>query len=361
MSTLAQMFPPAPTFTEKSLTDLFSKVYIITGATAGVGLELAKILYSLNATVYIGGRSLTRCNEGFQAIQSAHPTSKGTLKPFIADLSDLKTIKSAVESFLNEEHRLDVLFLNAGVMLPPEGSKTKDGYNMEIGVNCLSSFLLVNLLTPIMAFTSSHFCHPNPSIRIVWVSSCLDMGTPKGGVQFPSSTPLSPSKCNPPFSSSRTTSSTAPLSSTLTSFRSPTEPSDAPKQLKGMAQYMQSKSGAYLLAHEFSARTSKNAHGNGIMHVSLHPGFMKTELQRHIPAPARAMMGTVFKGPKYGAYTELYAGLAPDVEDGAFYWPWGRKGAVPAHIIESTENGEDGRSVSSRFYEWCEEQVKLFM
>lgn len=294
--------------------------------------------------MYIGARSSTRYEEGVAAIAKDIPNSKGTLKPFIADLADLSTIKPAVEYFLFQEHRLDVLFLNAGVMTPPEGSKSTQGYDIEIGTNCLASFLLVSLLEPTMHNVASHFCHPNQSIRVVWVSSLLNMSTPHGGVQL--------------------------------------DENGAPKQLKAMENYMQSKAGAYLLSREFSAHQkpfkstisnpntalpvpNESSHGNpyGVLHVSLNPGFMKTELQRNAPAPMRAVMGAVFKGPKFGAYTELYAGLAPDVRDGDFVIPWGRKGDLPCHIKDSTKVGEgvESKSVSERFYDWCEVQVKPFM
>ncbi|KAF2738841.1 short-chain dehydrogenase, partial [Polyplosphaeria fusca] len=322
-----QFCPPAPTFTEENLVDLSQKVYIVTGAAAGVGLELAKILYGLHATVYIGARSAERVNDGVLAIKQEHPNSKGQLKPFIADLSDLKSLKPAVNLFLSQEHRLDVLFLNAGVMTPPAGSKTKDGYDMELGTNSLSSFLLVKLLLPVMEQTSAHFCHPDPSVRVVWVCSCFDVNTAKGGVQLDSN--------------------------------------GAPKQLKGMEHYMQSKTGLYFLAREFAKsageKVPQNQYGNQVMHVALHPGFMKTELQRNMPAPVRAIMGAVMKGPKYGAYTELYAGFAPDVQTGGFYWPWGRKGVVPDHVEESTVAPADGgKSVAARFYDWCEYETKAF-
>lgn len=342
MSTISQIFPPAPTFTETSLTDLSTKVYVITGGTSGTGLALAKILYGLNATIYLGARSQSRYDTAISDIKSHCPHSKGTLQPFIADLSSLQTIKPAVTAFLAQSYRLDVLFLNAGVMTPPPNSKTADGYDLELGTNCLASFLLVQLLLPIMETTASHFCHPNPSIRIAWVSSLLNISTPSGGVQFDAAT-------------------------------------GAPKQLKAMENYMQSKAGVYLLAQEFALRQSQSKsqseasessaanemkHGNphGVLHVLLNPGFMKTELQRHAPPPMRAVMSTVFKGPKYGAYTELYAGLAPNVKSGDFVIPWGRKGDVPCHLKESTKAGKEGeKSVSAKFYEWCEEQVRPFI
>ncbi|KAF2656202.1 short-chain dehydrogenase [Lophiostoma macrostomum CBS 122681] len=342
MSTFSQIFPPCPTFTEKSIVDLSTKVYIITGATAGVGLSLATMLYSLNATVYIGGRSSSSCETAITAVQTSIPTSKGNLKPFVADLSDLTTIKPAVTTFLSQEHRLDVLFLNAGIMTPPASSKTTQGYDLELGVNCLSSFLLVQLLEPTMANVARHFCHPNQSIRVVWVSSLLNVGTPDGGVQL--------------------------------------DASGVPKQLEGMPNYMQSKAGVYLLAHEFASRqkstgredgngssadviANEASHGNpfGVLHVSLNPGLMKTELQRHAPPPMRGIMSAVFKGPKAGAYTELYAGLAPGVSSGDYVIPWGRKGEVPPHVVRSMKGVDGQASVSKRFYEWCEQQVQPFV
>lgn len=54
-------------------------------------------------------------------------------------------IKPAAEQFNAAEDRLDVLFLNAGVMTPPAASKTADGYDLEMGINCLAPFLLSRL------------------------------------------------------------------------------------------------------------------------------------------------------------------------------------------------------------------------
>ena len=163
MSTFSQLFPPAPRFTEASLESLHSKVrppplprpqspalslhqtpppplfsshsqptnlipqvFIVTGSTSGVGFELAKILYSKHGIVYVTGRSEERAHQAISKIAAAFPKSRGRLMPLIADFSSLATIKPAVDKFLASESRLDVLFLNAGVMTPPAGSKSAD-------------------------------------------------------------------------------------------------------------------------------------------------------------------------------------------------------------------------------------------
>lgn len=133
-STLSAFFPPAPTFTDKSLPSLTGRVYIITGSASGVGYELAKILYLAGGTVYIGARSLARCEGAIESIiketagqgqGQGKGMAKGKLGSLVVDLSDLRTVKGGVEAFLEKEGRLDVLVHNAAVMTPPAGSKDK--------------------------------------------------------------------------------------------------------------------------------------------------------------------------------------------------------------------------------------------
>lgn len=133
ISTLSAFFPPAPKFTDKTLPSQTGRVFIITGAASGVGFELAKILYLAGGTVYIAARSSARCEGAISEIleQTEHVGKggkgggKGKLESMVIDLSDLGTVKGAVEGFLAREERLDVLVHNAAVMTPPAGSKDK--------------------------------------------------------------------------------------------------------------------------------------------------------------------------------------------------------------------------------------------
>jgi NAD(P)-dependent dehydrogenase (short-subunit alcohol dehydrogenase family) len=125
------MFPPAPTFTPKDLPSLAGKVFIITGAASGVGFELAKILYAAGGGVYVGARSTSRCSDAIEKIKSSAASEKkgssrsikGKLNSLVVDLADLASVKLAAEQFLQTEVRLDGLIHNAGVMMPPAGSK----------------------------------------------------------------------------------------------------------------------------------------------------------------------------------------------------------------------------------------------
>jgi NAD(P)-dependent dehydrogenase (short-subunit alcohol dehydrogenase family) len=127
VSFFSAIFPPVPSFTEKDLPFLTGKVFIITGAASGVGFELSKMLYVAGGSVYVTARSVQRCEGAIEKIkaQTSGREAKGILKPMVLDLADLSTVKAAVEEFLRQETRLDVLVNNAGVMNTPVGSKGK--------------------------------------------------------------------------------------------------------------------------------------------------------------------------------------------------------------------------------------------
>jgi retinol dehydrogenase 12 len=113
---------------------------MITGAASGMGLELAKMLYSKNGTVWIVARSNERAQVGIDAVKtSITSASSGRLMPLAIDFANLATIKPAAQSFLAQSPRLDVLFLNHGVMRPPKGSKSIDVSRIRLfSLQCLS-------------------------------------------------------------------------------------------------------------------------------------------------------------------------------------------------------------------------------
>ena len=138
--------------------------------------------------------------------------------------------------------RLDLLMNNAGVMSPPKGSKTKQGFELQLGTNVIGHHLLTVLLTTLILETAK--ISPLGSVRVIWTSSIgSQSNSPKnGGIQW--------DDINFNHTSSGSYNFTA---------------------------YGQSKAGNIFQAAEFAR---KYAH-SGVLSASLHSGSLKTNLQRH--------------------------------------------------------------------------------
>lgn len=155
----------------------------MTGATAGVGKALGSILFSLDATVYLGGRSSERGQTAIDEISAAHPNSNGSLHFLEVDLEDLESVRQGAKWFLARETRLDALWNNAAVMFPPAGTKTKQGYELQLGVNMIAAYLFTRLLTPILKETA-RTAEPG-AVRVMWVSSsAAELFSPPGGIDM---------------------------------------------------------------------------------------------------------------------------------------------------------------------------------
>ncbi|EFZ00865.1 short-chain dehydrogenase [Metarhizium robertsii ARSEF 23] len=286
---LKSLWPPKPPLTEANLPDQTGKVFLVTGASGGVGEQLASILYQHNAKVYLAARSEDKTAAAISSLRQQHPQSKGDLVFLPLDLADLGTIAQSAERFLRLESRLDVLWLNAGVMVPPAGSKTAQGYELQLGTNNIGHFLLTKLLHPVLKKSAA--AAPKNSVRVVWVSSSAIDLAPSGVIDFQ----------NMAYD----------------------------RDENAWVKYGRSKAGNVLHAVEFARRTE----GEGIVSVN----FMA------YPA-------------KFGAYTELFAGLHPDVtveKSGMFIAPWGR-------LVNARKDLFDPE-LGKRYWEWTEEQVKPYV
>jgi retinol dehydrogenase-12 len=148
-----------------------------------VGKELAQILDAHDAKVYVAAKSKERARQVVGDIRVKILASKGELLYLHLDLEGLFVIKVSVEEFPGKEDRLDVLWNNAAVMNTPAGSKTKQGYELQLGTNNIAPFLFTKLLTPVLVETAK--TAPKGSVRVVWVSSsAAEMIAPVGGVDM---------------------------------------------------------------------------------------------------------------------------------------------------------------------------------
>lgn len=154
----------------------------MTGATGGLGRGLAEILYQRNGRVYVAARNQGKASDVIKAIQAKHPGSTGELNFLHLNLGDLTTIKKTADDFLSKESRLDVLWNNAAVMVPPQGSKSVQGYELQFATNNLAPFLLTKLLLPTLQRTAE--TAPKDSVRVIWVSSSAAEIAPDPAIDF---------------------------------------------------------------------------------------------------------------------------------------------------------------------------------
>lgn len=205
-------------------------------------------------------------------------------------------------------------------MANPRGSKTKQGTEAWMGLHCVAPLLFSKLLLPQLR-TAVKASSPE-EVRVVWTSSVMvENWSPAGGVDFDS---LEEGLKDP------------------------------------VANYAASKAVNCFLAAEWARR-----HGTGndpMISVTQNPGNLQTNMMRGVPRLAKFFVNFMLYPPKLGAYTELYAGLSPDVtmeKNGAFIMPWGRVHEWFSRkdiLIAMKAKEEGGQDAAKRFWEWCEKK-----
>ena len=343
--TFSQLYPPHASLTEANLPGQNGKVFIVTGATSGVGYHLASMLYQAGGKVYITARSEEKGRQAISEITQLHSnnsTTSGSLHYLHLELSDLASVKHTAQVFQAKEPNLHVLFNNAGVSLPPAGSKSAQNHELQLATNCLGPWLLAKLLLPqLRAATKSS--SPG-SVRVIWTSSMMvELTTPKGGAN-------------------------------ITALLSQAEAAK-PDQEK---LYTGSKTGNWFLASEF-ARIANNENksdndvgddgkesGNTIISVTQNPGNLRTNLLRHTSRLFRLSTRWLLFDAKMGAYTELWAGLSPELkagDNGKYVIPWGRIHPSPRRDMVDALRGvkEGGTGEAGNFREWCDREIAEFL
>ena len=142
--------------------DLDGQVLIVTGASSGLGAEVARQVAKRGATVVLAARNAQAAAVVLEQMRKEGDADQAL---FIhLDLASFESVKSFVEEVNSRFSSIDALVCNAGVWVPMEqGCRTRDGFEVHAGVNHLAHFLLVKLLLPTFA----------PTARIVVVSSTL--------------------------------------------------------------------------------------------------------------------------------------------------------------------------------------------
>lgn len=212
----------------KKTNRIDGKVVIITGCNTGIGKQTALELARRGGKIYMACRDPIKCEDA--RLEIIEKTKNENIFNRTLDLNSLESVRTFANNFLNEESKLDILINNAGVMATPK-TLTKDGYEMQLGVNHLGHFLLTNLLLDTLKKSA-------PS-RIVVVSSAIYIFGSINKVDL-----------------------------------------NSEKMYSKVGAYSQSKLANIL----FTKELAKRLEGTNVTVNCCHPGVVKTELGRHLVA-----------------------------------------------------------------------------
>ncbi|CAK5284144.1 unnamed protein product [Mycena citricolor] len=351
-STLTQMYPPKPKFSVDQIPDLTGQVLIVTGANAGIGKETTKALLSHNAKVYMAARSEEKVKAAIEELKTATGKEAFFLQ---LDLSDLHSIKRAVEEFTSKETQLHVLFNNAWVfahlhspvIVDPLLAVSWYGWiricimivHIDLLVrtrptSCLQHRDTIYKLAPMFLVNgrTSHF-YLTKLLLPTLISTAAEAGKPVRVVN--------------------TSSSTSEFAGGKLRYEAFTE--GPARQRMGMSSmYSQSKFGNVLFSNELARLYGDK----GIVSTSLNPGNLRTELLRHTPSVQAKIIDFLFLYPApYGALTQLWAGTS---EQGASMNGKARNSSyylIPWARIGNTPKGGNDLEAQKALWEWAEKQI----
>lgn len=255
-----------PAWTANDIPDQTGRHAIVTGANAGIGFETALVLAQRGATVTLACRNPEKGADALARIEAVAP---GRASLASLDLSDLDSVKAFSAQYAATHDRLDLLILNAGVMVPPLG-RTKQGFELQFGTNHLGHFALTHHLLPALQATAGS--------RVVVVYSGVHHG---GQIDFDD---LNWEK----------------------------------KSYNAWAAYSQSKLANVLFALELQRRLT--AAGASTIVTAAHPGYTATDLQR-TSTFARLLNPLVAMKAADGALPTLRAACDPTATPGSSWGP----------------------------------------
>lgn len=277
------------------LPDLKGKTALITGANSGIGFYAAKALAAAGATVILACRSSAKG-------AAARAQIGGNTRLELVDLADFQSIHGFADSLKATTNHLDILLNNAGVMAPPTRQITKQGFELQFGVNFLGHFLLTSLLFPLILNT--------PGARVIQVSSVAHR---QGRMNWPD------------------------LQSTV--------------HYHGWKAYRQSKLAMLIFAQELARRSRQN--GWDILSLAAHPGIAATALVANGPGPdsliaflQKIAAPFIQQSGAAGAWPLILAATTAQARQGDYYGPKGwqecRGLPGPAKIEPKAQDPEAG-------------------
>ena len=263
--------------------DLANKVFIVTGATSGIGKVTAKELARRGAHVLLACRSQDKTLPVIDEIK--RDTGNVNIEYVALDLGDLASVRSAAVAIAARNQPIHGLINNAG--LAGKRGLTKDGFELTWGTNHLGHYLFTRLLLDRIKQAGQ--------ARIVNVSS-------KAHYQA--------------------------KQIDWDAIRQPT------RSVTGMAEYAVSKLSNVLFTKELARRLD----GTGVTTYAVHPGVVATDVWRQVPAPVRWVMKKFMITAAQGAESSLRCATAPELASHTGrYYDVGGKEIAPSRLADDIE------------------------
>src|ERR1700688_693836 len=129
--------------------NLKGKRILVTGVSAGLGVETARSLAAHGAHVVGAARDLNKAKTATEQVRNDAAANGGSLELVELDLANLKSVRACADRLLAKAEPFDVVIANAGVMATPFGH-TADGFETQFGTNHLGHFVLINRIAPLL-------------------------------------------------------------------------------------------------------------------------------------------------------------------------------------------------------------------
>ena len=254
--------------------NLRAKRILVTGVSAGLGVETARSLAAHGADVIGAARDLRKAEGATAQVKKDAAAGGGSFALIELDLGSLKSVRACADQLLAKGQFLDAIIANAGVMATPFGH-TVDGFETQFGTNHLGHFVLINRLAPLLRTGS----------RVVNLSSA---GHRRSNVDL-------------------------------------TDPGFEHASYEPFIAYGRSKTANVLFSVAFDRRHRARA----IRATAVHPGVIQTELGRYMdPGAVQALLDQISKARAergegsfqwktipQGAATSVWAAIVAAAED----------------------------------------------
>lgn len=288
--------------------NLVGKLALVTGASDGIGFNIAARLAGAGAEVIMPVRNRTKGQAAAQRIRERVPNAKLDVRAL--DLSSLASVAGLADELLRDARPLNILINNAGVMTPPTHQVTEDGFELQFATNHLGHFALTNRLMPLLRAGKAR------------VTTQVSVAANEGAVNW--------------------------------------EDINWAKGYHPMRSYSSSKIAVGLFAMELHRRSAQG--GWGIWSNLSHPGISPTNLLSAQPQMGRpqdtvgvrmiralSRRGILVGTAESAALPAVYAATNPDAKSGHFYGPSGflHLSGAPAEqtLYTRLQSTEDGRKI----------------